>query len=174
MIHMYQTKCHSSQHNLKNVHSYSPIPQNMSSFSCETSHRVLYASFWVIPRCLNFICRCFGTLCLFHLHRRIGVELRILESSGIKRHGISKDHTAFTFRATYPPMKTEQTQCSETSAYKIQTPGNYPEESVQHSEQGESLKSRTVTGYLKISSHKSSIYISPIRETMFPSSSTFG
>jgi hypothetical protein len=33
------------------------------------------------------------------------------------------------------------TECSETSAYKIQTPGNYPEESIQHSEQGESLKS---------------------------------
>jgi len=26
-------------------------------------------------------------------------------------------------------------------ANKIQTPGNYPEESIQHSEQGESLKS---------------------------------
>jgi len=25
-------------------------------------------------------------------------------------------------------MKMEQTECSETSAYKIQTPGNYPEE----------------------------------------------
>jgi len=36
----------------------------------------------------------------------------------------------------------EQTECSETSAYKIQTPGNYPEESVQHSKHGESLKSR--------------------------------
>ena len=33
-------------------------------------------------------------------------------------------------------------QCSETSAYKIQTPGNYPEESIQHSEHGERLKSR--------------------------------
>ena len=33
-------------------------------------------------------------------------------------------------------------QCSETSAYKIQTPGNYPEESTQHLEHGESLKSR--------------------------------
>jgi hypothetical protein len=43
---------------------------------------------------------------------------------------------------TYPPMKMEQTECPETSAYKIQTPGNYPEESIQHSEQGESLKSR--------------------------------
>jgi hypothetical protein len=32
-------------------------------------------------------------------------------------------------------------QCSEMSAYKIQTQENYPEESIQHSEQGESLKS---------------------------------
>jgi len=29
---------------------------------------------------------------------------------------------------TYPPMKIEE--CSETSAYKIQTLGNYPEESI--------------------------------------------
>jgi hypothetical protein len=26
----------------------------------------------------------------------------------------------------------EQTECSETSAHKIQTPGNYPEENIQH------------------------------------------
>ena len=38
----------------------------------------------------------------------------------------------------------EQTECSETSAYKIQTPGNYPEENIQHTEHGESLKSGTV------------------------------
>jgi hypothetical protein len=44
---------------------------------------------------------------LFHLNRRVG---------------------------TYPPMKMEQTECSEGSKYKIQTPGNYPEESIQHSE----------------------------------------
>jgi len=30
-------------------------------------------------------------------------------------------------------MKMEQTECSETSAYKIQTPGNYPEENIQQS-----------------------------------------
>jgi hypothetical protein len=39
-------------------------------------------------------------------------------------------------------MKMEQTECSETSAYKIQTPGNYPEENIQHTEHSESLKSR--------------------------------
>jgi len=32
---------------------------------------------------------------------------------------------------TYSPMKMEQTEFSETLAYKIQTPGNYPEESIQ-------------------------------------------
>jgi len=26
----------------------------------------------------------------------------------------------------------EQTECSETSAYKIQAPGNYPEGNIQH------------------------------------------
>jgi len=31
-----------------------------------------YVFFWVIPRRLNFICRRFGTLCLFHLHRQVG------------------------------------------------------------------------------------------------------
>jgi len=41
-------------------------------------------------------------------------------------------------------MKMEQTECSETSAYKLQTLGNYPKESIQHTEHGESLKSRRV------------------------------
>jgi len=66
---------------------------------------MLYVFFWVIPRRLNFICRRFGTLCLLHLHRQVG-------------------------KYTYLPMKMEQTECSETSAYKIQTPDNYPEENI--------------------------------------------
>jgi len=53
--------------------------------------------------------------------------------------GSSKFSTPFILH-TYPPMKMEQTECSETFAYKIQTVGNYPEESIQHSEHGESLK----------------------------------
>ena len=36
---------------------------------------LLYVFFWVIPRRLNFICRRFGILCLFPLHRQVGVEL---------------------------------------------------------------------------------------------------
>ena len=39
--------------------------------------RKLYAFFWVIPRRLNFICRRFGTLCLFHLHRQVGVKNKL-------------------------------------------------------------------------------------------------
>ena len=65
----------------------------------------LYAFFWVIRRRLEFICRRFGTLCLFQLHRQVD---------------------------TYLPMKVEQTECLETSAYKLQTPGNYPKESKHH------------------------------------------
>jgi len=47
-------------------------------------------------------------------------------------------------------MKMEQTECSEMLAYKIQTPGNYPEESIQHSEHGDSLKSRIYKVYIKM------------------------
>ena len=36
---------------------------------------MLYVFFWVIPRRLNFVCRRFGTPCLFHFHRRVGAEL---------------------------------------------------------------------------------------------------
>jgi hypothetical protein len=41
-----------------------------------------------------------------------------------------------------PPMKMEKTECSETPAHKIQTPGNHPKERIQHSEQDENFKSR--------------------------------
>jgi hypothetical protein len=42
------------------------------------------------------------------------------------------------------PWPRDGTECSETSAYKIQTPGNYPEENIKHTEHIESLKSRMV------------------------------
>ena len=52
-------------------------------------------------------------------------------------------------------MKMEQTECSETSAYKIQTPGgDYPEESIQHTEHDESLKSRILDIYFLLLSRK--------------------
>jgi hypothetical protein len=47
-------------------------------------------------------------------------------------------------KSSYLPAYGDGTECSETSAYKIQPPGHYPEESirVQHSKHGESLKSK--------------------------------
>ena len=53
-------------------------------------------------------------------------------------------HFLFLVHSThiYLPVNMEQTECSETSAYKLQTPGNYPKENIQHTEHGESLKSR--------------------------------
>jgi hypothetical protein len=44
-------------------------------------------------------------------------------------------------------MKIEQTACSETSAYKIQTPGSYPEENMQRTKHGESLDSRITVDF---------------------------
>jgi len=36
------------------------------------------------------------------------------------------------YMPSYLSAYEDGTECSETSAYKIQTPGNYPEESIQH------------------------------------------
>jgi len=68
---------------------------------------MLYYFFCVIPRRLNFMCRRFGTLCLFHLHRCCKQE--------------------------EPSIKMEQTECSETSENKIQTLGSQPKERLQFS-----------------------------------------
>jgi hypothetical protein len=46
-------------------------------------------------------------------------------------------------------MKMEQTGCSETLALKLQAPVNNPEESTQHSEHGESLKSGKICFYTR-------------------------
>jgi hypothetical protein len=47
-------------------------------------------------------------------------------------------------------MKMEKIECSETLAYKIQMPGNYSEENIQHTEHGESLKSRKLLLFLEL------------------------
>ena len=116
---------------------------------------MLYAFFWVIPRRLNVTCRRFGTPCLFHLHRQVGIKYDWIKQSWsiYTGKGLAPKFSSQTFSCintptflnpvilrTYLPMKIEHTECSETSAYKIQTPGNYPDESTQHSGHGESLK----------------------------------
>ena len=78
-----------------------------------------YVFFWVIPQRLNFICRRFGTIYLFHFHRQM-------------------------------PMKMEQIECSETSAYKIETPENCPVLNKLYSEHGENLKSRTELSFFHL------------------------
>jgi hypothetical protein len=40
------------------------------------------------------------------------------------------------YYSSYLPAYEDGTECSETSPYKIQTPGNYPEENIQHSQRG--------------------------------------
>jgi len=57
---------------------------------------------------------------------------------------VRKPQSEYSIHITKTPThyKTYEdgTECSEKSAYKIQTPGNHPEESIQISEHGESLK----------------------------------
>jgi hypothetical protein len=52
--------------------------------------------------------------------------------------------SALVILHTSVPMKIEQIECSETLAFKLQMLVNHSEESIQHSERGESLKSRNV------------------------------
>jgi hypothetical protein len=46
---------------------------------------LLYTFFWVIHRRLKFTCQRFGTLCLFHLHRRVGMKYLLAYEDGIDR-----------------------------------------------------------------------------------------
>jgi hypothetical protein len=85
---------------------------------------LLYAFFWAIPRRLIFTFQRFGMLCLFHLHRRVVIL------------------------HTHPPMKMERTEYPETLAYKIQTPGNCPAWSIQHSEHGGSWNKEDVAFFI--------------------------
>jgi len=91
---------------------------NFTLQSCDVIYgqhlKLLYAFFLGNSPASEFYMPTFRTT-LFRLHRRVG---------------------------TYPPMKMEHTECSETSAYNIQAPGNHPEESIQHSEHSESLESK--------------------------------
>ena len=83
-----------------------------------------YIFFWVFPRRQIVVGRRFGTLYQFHL-QRLGVQC-----------------TLYTQH-----LKMELIQGSETSANHNLTPGKYPEENIQYSNHGESLKSRMVSYY---------------------------
>ena len=83
---------------------------------------------------------------LFHLHRQVGAEWLGLSKVGVLirekvwlenslSQNISRINTPtisnLVIIHTHPPMKMEQTEFFETSAYKIHMPGNYPEQSIQ-------------------------------------------
>jgi hypothetical protein len=74
----------------------------MSWFQTFAVFCMLYVFFWAIPRRRNFIWRRCGRVCSVSRHRQIDVEWPHL------------------------PAYEDGTECSETSAYKIQTPGNLP------------------------------------------------
>jgi len=40
-----------------------------------------YAFFWVIPRRLDYICQSFGTLCVFHLHMQLVINLYMFRAT---------------------------------------------------------------------------------------------
>jgi len=78
-----------------------------------------------------------------------GDQLRLFSSQSFSH--IHTPKFLKSSHSSYLPACEDETECSETSAYKIQSPGNYPEESVQHSEHGECLKSRIPNFWLHIS-----------------------
>jgi hypothetical protein len=78
---------------------------------------MMYSFFWAILRLMYFIYRRLGTLC----------------------YRWCPAYTSYEDGADSVP--------SETSARKIQTPGNHPKERIQLSEHGESLKPRSVIIY---------------------------
>jgi len=72
---------------------------------------MMYVSFWVIPGRLNFICRHFETLCLFHLHRQVGVYTYLpmkMEKSVPKRRHIKFRRRGITQKKTYNIQNTEK------------------------------------------------------------------
>jgi len=102
---------------------------------------MLYVFFWVIPRRLNFICRpqplC-GSLPFHYLlcnrtHPYPVTLLPIGLGYFQAKHSPVWIPQLFSNLVTIHLLAYEDgTECSETSAYKIQTPGNYSEENIQH------------------------------------------
>ena len=100
---------------VKGLNYFQTVGNNTAWFQTFAALWTLYSFFWTIPRPLNSMCGRFGTLCSIFI-------------GGVSKCGVNGSNLLA------PPVKMELTVCSETSAYKIQTQGNYPEESIQHSE----------------------------------------
>ena len=97
--------------NLENEGAKSPLPgcENTTTMGCnakkinrQTNINMLYAFFWVNPRRLKFICRRFETLCLFHLHRQVGVPTCLWRWNSVpKRRHINFRRRGFTQKKAY-------------------------------------------------------------------------
>ena len=66
---------------------------------------LLYAFFWVISQRVNFICQRFGTLCLFHLHRQVGMKMKQIVP---KRRHIKFRRREITQKKAYSIQNTEE------------------------------------------------------------------
>jgi len=80
-----------------------------------------------------------GIRCADHVTPIYPQKLALTTPTGVGRSvGIVRSRTKateFSLVILHLPAYEDGTVCSETSAYKIQTPGNYPEEIIRHSEQ---------------------------------------
>jgi len=136
-------------------HSVESCEQNIGNLN----NVILISNF---RRALNVVCFLLGDSpaseiymptfrnALFHLHRQVGVcRMNSAEGNvGVlygKRFGLENHFPSQTFSRIIPqhcpqpssfythlPAYEDGTVCSETSAYKFQTPGNHPKESIQH------------------------------------------
>jgi hypothetical protein len=92
------------------------------------SEHSVYSFIWVRPRTLNFICQCIGTPCIFfYMGETTNFEFYIPMFRNTLY--IPPWYLVWTRIILFfftRPIKMEQTGCSETSAHKIQTPGNRP------------------------------------------------
>jgi hypothetical protein len=60
---------------------------------------------------------------------------------------------------TYPPVKMEPTECSETSAFNFQTPGKYPEENL--------LFLKYIKIYIKIAVKRDNLHFNIVLRQLF-------
>ena len=97
-----------------------------------------FLCFGLIPRRLKFMFRRLGTLCQFLI---LGDSPEPEFYIPTFRNTVS---SIFIGDVLTPPMKMELTECCETPVHKFRAPGIHPKEIIQHSVQGERLKSRNV------------------------------